>query len=150
MKKVLHVLATSSFSGAENVACDIILNLSNKYRLVYCSPRGNIEKKLKNKNIEYIPIKKLNLKEIKTVIKKYNPDIIHAHDYRTAFLCSLVKKRKKLIIHLHNNSPWLKKICINSFIFLYSAIKADSILIVSDSIKNEYGLFRDFSYLSLW
>lgn len=142
-KKVLHVLASNIFSGAENVACTIIENLNDDYELYYCCPRGIIENILKEKKINYISIAKLNINEIKKVIKTIKPDVIHAHDYKASFLCSLVNKNSYLIEHLHNNSPWLNKISIYSFVFLYSSFKAHKILTVSDSIANEY-IFSKF------
>ena len=136
--RVLHVLSSSRYSGAENVACTIIKNLSNEYELFYCSPKGKIELDLLKQHIQYVLIDKLDIHSIREVIEKVKPDIIHAHDHRAAFICALAKKKTKLIIHIHNNNPWLKKKCINSVIFLFSALRAKSVLVVSNSILEEY------------
>lgn len=140
--RILHVLSSNSFSGAENVASCIIENLNKEYDLSYCCPHGPIEKVLTEKNINYISISKVSLNEVKKVITMYNPDIIHAHDYTAGVICSLIKGKKKLYIHLHNNSPWIKKINIKSFAFLFMAIKANKILTVSDSIEKEFVFSR--------
>ncbi len=141
---ILHIVNSKIFSGLESVACDIITsNLSNKYRFIYVTQNGPIIEILKEKNIEYEIIDKLNCREIKRVLKKYNPSIIHAHDFTASVICSLVKEKKYLIEHLHNNCPWLKKINFYTLAFLYAGIRADKILTVSDSIEKEY-IFSKF------
>lgn len=137
-KKILHVLASNNYSGAENVICTIVENLKDEYDMAYCSPQGPIEEFLKEKNINYIPLEKLSYKEVKKAIEKYNPNIIHAHDFRASSICSFLKKEKYLITHIHNNSPWIKKLNFNSILFLYVGLKSNKILTVSDSIENEY------------
>lgn len=137
-KKVLFILATNKYSGAENVAITIINNMNDKYEFAYSSPDGEIKKQLTDNNIKFIPMKKLSLSEVKKVIKKYNPDIIHANDFRASFLSSLVKGNRKLVTHIHNNVPWLGKKGINSRIFLYTAKHSEKVLIVSESIRNEF------------
>lgn len=141
---IIHVVNSKIFSGLESVACDIITsNLKEKYRFVYVTQKGPIVETLTEKNIDYEIIKKLNIKEMKRVIKKYHPMIIHAHDFTASVVCSTVKRGIPLIEHLHNNSPWLKKISINSMAFLYAGLRADKILTVSESIENEY-IFSKF------
>ncbi len=136
---IIHVANSKIFSGLESVACDIITSdLSKKYRFIYVTQNGPIIDILKEKNIEYEIISKLNCKEIRRVLNKYNPSIIHAHDFTASVICALEKKKRYLIEHLHNNCPWLKKICINSIAFLYAGLKADKILTVSESIEKEY------------
>ena len=51
----MHLLATNSFSGAENVVCQIIDMYKNDKNLdmVYCSPNGKIKNKLVEKNIKF-------------------------------------------------------------------------------------------------
>ena len=53
---ILYLLASNSYSGAENVVCTIINNLDEKHNAYYCSPKGPIEKTLKEKNIKYIGV----------------------------------------------------------------------------------------------
>lgn len=139
--RVLHILNTSSYSGAENVAITIIKELEKdkNYEAYYVSPRGNIEKKLKEEGIKYIPINKLCVKELKSVIKEYKPDVIHAHDFRASIISSIATSRKiKVISHIHNNPTWIKHVNIYSLAFLMCSKKFETILLVSDSIKKEY------------
>lgn len=137
-KKVLHLLFSDSYSGAEKVVCTIIENMKNNYDMIYCSKKGPIEETLKKKNISYNLVNNFTYSEIKHIINDFNPDIIHAHDYRCAFYASLCKNNRKLIIHIHNNNPWLKTISIKSFVFLLSIIKSNNVLLVSQSILDEY------------
>ena len=102
-KKVLHLLFSNSYSGAENVACTIMDNTKDKYDVYYCSPIGPIEEILKERNNKYIPIKKFNIFEIKKIIKNNNFDIIHAHDYKASFIVSLINFKGKIISQLHCN-----------------------------------------------
>ncbi len=143
-KKVIHILNTNKYSGAENVAITIInnVNKNEKFKCLYMSPEGEISEVLKKNGIEYIPVKKISCREIRRICKKYNPDIIHAHDFRASIKCALFKKNNLLIFHIHNNPPWIKKININSFSFLLAGLKADKILTVSKAIGKEYIFFN--------
>ena len=142
-KKVFFIMSTDDFSGAEAVNFSIIDNLSDKYDFYWVSRKGNINNFLAEKNIKWIEINKLSVKEIKRIVKKYEPDILHATDYKASVICSLAGVKIPLIEHLHNNSSWLKKISINSFAFLYAGLRANKILTVSESIENEY-IFSKF------
>lgn len=137
--KILHILNTSSYSGAENVAITIIKELEKdkNYKAYYVCPRGNIEKKLVEEGIKYIPIKRLCKKELKRVIKEYRPDVIHAHDFRASVICSRLKSQV-IISHIHKNDPKMKSINMYSIIYLLSTFRYKRILVVSEIIKNEF------------
>ena len=98
------MLASNKFSGAENVVCTIINNTKEDYAMYYCSPKGPIENNLKEMNINYLPLEKLSVKEIKNIIKIIQPDVIHAHDNKATVLCSLFGKKYKVISHIHGNN----------------------------------------------
>ena len=49
--KVLHLLASNKYSGAENVVCQIINMFNGEVEMAYCSPIGEIENSLKDKEI---------------------------------------------------------------------------------------------------
>lgn len=138
--KIIHVLNTASYSGAENVVISIIneMNKNQENEIIYVSKNGNIKEYLKEYNINFEPIKKLSIKEMRRVIKKYNPDIIHAHDFTASVICALTCKKIKLISHIHNNSLWIRKINIKSVLYLLASKKFRKILLVSDSIVKEY------------
>lgn len=139
MKKVVvHVVNSTSFSGLESVACDIIEGTKEKYQGIYVTKSGAIIDVLKKKHIDYYIINKMSVKEIRKMCKKLQPDIIHAHDYHASCICSLANIKIPIISHLHNNSPWIKKIHPFSVLYLYCAKRFKKILTVSKSIEKEY------------
>lgn len=138
-RNVLHIVNSNKYSGLEKVACDIISNQNYEYNGIYVTQNGPIIDILKEKKINYEIIKKVNRNEIKRVIKKYVPDIIHAHDFTASVISASCKNNNiKLIEHLHNNCPWLKRPGLKSIAFLYAGLKADKILTVSNSIEKEF------------
>ena len=137
-KKILHILNTSSYSGAENVAISIIDNMKNDYESAYVSMDGPIRSVLNNKGITFLPISKMGIREIRRIIALYNPDIIHAHDFTASIISSLSTNRIPILSHIHNNSPWLKTYHPFSFAYLLAAMKCKKILGVSESVFSEY------------
>ena len=142
--KVLHILNTARFSGAENVVITMIRNYSNEVDAVYMSLDGIIRENLNEFGIKYYPVKKLSVSNIKKAIREIQPDIIHAHDFTASVLVSFIWTKKPVISHLHNNVPWLRKYCFNSFLFLTTCLKAKKILTVSESVMNEYVFGKKF------
>ena len=145
-KKVLHLLASNRYSGAENVVVTIINNCSDNYDMYYCSPDGPIRDILEKRNIKYIPLKRLSILELKKIIKKYNIDIIHAHDYKASFLS--VFSNTKIISQLHLNwdfsSSWnLYTIVYRLIMKRFSKIIVVSKEVMEDAIfsKNNYDKF---------
>ncbi len=135
-EKVLHLLPSNSFSGAENVACTIIEN-NTKYDMYYCCPRGPIEKILKDRKINYIPISKLSPHNVRKICSENHIDIIHAHDYKASFCAALSGFKGKIISQLHVNWEFSKK--WNLYTILYSLVmnRFDKIIAVSHEIVND-------------
>ena len=140
MKKlrVLHILNSKAYSGAENVVVSIITSLKTDYEFAYESPDGPIRETLKDKGIIFYPVKETSPIEIKRVIEAFHPDVIHAHDYTAGIAAVLTFTNIPIINHLHNNSPWLRKIGIKSIVYGICAYRVTKILTVSDSIMDEY------------
>ncbi len=138
MRKILHILNTSTFSGAENVVITIINNMKNEYLSAYVSYDGAIRNVLIDSDIEFIPIRNMSIREVRNVVNQYNPDIIHAHDYTASIVAAFSTYKIPVISHLHNNSPWIKKINLRSIAYLISTIRYSKILGVSESIFSEY------------
>lgn len=137
MKKVLHLLASNKYSGAENVVCTIIDNFKGEYDMAYCSPYGQIEEVLQSKNIKYYGMNRFNLNNLKKIIKEYNPDIIHAHDYKASVLTAFSGFKGKIISHLHINVKFAKSLNLKSFLYSMCVSKFDQIVGVSNSIFDE-------------
>ena len=144
--RIVHLLNTNSFSGAENVAIQIIENSDEQNEAYYCSPQGKIEEILKKRGVRYLPVKKLCVKEIRRIIGEIKPDVIHAHDFRAGLLAILAsKKRVPVVSHLHNNCPWLKKIGVKSLLFRYIAANCSVLLTVSKSVMDEFVFGKRFA-----
>lgn len=139
--KVLHLLSSNKYSGAENVVCQIIKMFGNDAEMVYCSPDGDIRKTLNDKNIKFIPLKELSKKELKKAVKDFNPDIIHAHDLKACLFASKIKN-VKLIAHMHVNHPKMKKFSLRSIIALNVLKKFNHIYWVSNSSYRDF-IFKD-------
>ena len=138
MLKVMHVLNTGKYSGAENVAITIINSMKNVAEATYVSLNGPIKEYLRENDINYFPIQKLTISRIKTAIKECQPDIIHAHDFTAGIICAASGTNIPIVNHIHNNSPWIKRYCLKSFLFAVSCFRYKRILTVSDSVMNEY------------
>lgn len=139
--KILFLLNSDRYSGAENVVITIIHELKksdSNYDVLYVSRDGAIRERLLKEDIEFRAISKMTISEIRRVITEYKPDIIHANDFTAAIVSSMTTRKIPIIAHLHNNSPWIKKYNLKSLVFLLSSINYRKILLVSSSIKDEY------------
>lgn len=145
--KILHILASNRFSGAENVVCQIIkmFNDDDNIEMAYCSPDGPIKDSLEHLGIKFLKINKLTKKELKKIINQYKPDIIHAHDMKASFLASLTCKKIPLVSHIHNNAFDSRGLSIKSIAYLIAAIKAKHIFWVSDSSYKGYFFHKFFN-----
>lgn len=142
MKKVLHVLASNKYSGAENVVCTIIDNFRDEYDMAYCSTIGSIKEVLQNRKIKYYGIKRLNVKNLKKIINSYNPDIIHAHDYTASVITVLTGFKGKILSHLHINAEFAKMWNIKSILYSLTINKYENIIGVSDAVYDE-AIFKE-------
>lgn len=144
--KVLHILTSNRFSGAENVVCQIIGMFKNEQdiEMAYCSPDGSIRAALEERDIRFLPIKKLNKKELKAVIREYQPDIVHAHDMRASFVAAKAVGKIPMISHVHVNAANARGITLKSLAFLFAAKKAKHIFWVSQSSYDGYSFHNLF------
>lgn len=137
-KKVLHILNTGSYSGAENVVITIINNTKSEIDSVYLSKDGSIRKILAENDIQFYPVEKLSFSELRRAVKAIKPDIIHAHDFTAGMMAAVSTRGISIINHLHNNSPWLQKIGLKSILYAMSSFRYKKILTVSDSVMDEF------------
>ena len=70
--KVMHLICTDVFSGAENVACQIINGFKDDsdYEMIYCSPKGSNVKNLEDRNIKHYAIKKFDYFSVKKAVEE--------------------------------------------------------------------------------
>ena len=144
--RVLHVLASNKYSGAENVACQISKALSGVCEFAYTSPNGQISTKLKDQNIKYYPLKKLNKRQLKRVIKEFNPTIVHAHDMKAIVISAFACKNTPIIAHIHCNHKDFKRVSLRSLLFKY-LIKTKKI---KHSIFVSNGCYNDYKYKNIF
>lgn len=137
-RKVLHILNTGSYSGAENVVISIISNMSENVDSVYLSKEGSIREILEDRNISFYPVNKLAIKELKKAVEEIKPDIIHAHDFTAGIMSAISIWKVPIINHLHNNSPWIKSVGVKSIVYAISTLRYARILSVSESVMNEF------------
>ena len=137
MKKIMHILNSSSYSGAEKVVITIIKNLSDGYEACYVSPDGTIAQQLKKNNITYYPLDKLSISNLSTTIKDFKPDIIHAHDCRASVYSCLASFGIPILSHLHNNDPRAKSWNSYSLLYTMASWRLKKILLVSNSVLTE-------------
>lgn len=141
--KVLHMLQSNRFSGAENVVCQIISMCRNSnIEFIYSSQDGQIRDVLKEKNIEFYPIEKMSVNEFKKVIKLVKPDVIHAHDMGASFFAALSCGEIPLISHVHNNNFNSRRLSLKSLLYYIAAKKATHIFWVSQSSFDGYVLHK--------
>ncbi len=146
--KVLHVLNSRIYSGAEKVVCQIIHSFSDdpNVQMVYCSPDSDIVRQmLCEQSVIFLPVSKLTPRKLKRIIEQEKPDLIHAHDMRASFVASLCCGGIPLISHIHNNAYDARGISPKSIAYLLAGFKAKHIFWVSNSSYEGYAFHKLFA-----
>lgn len=138
--RILHVLASNSYSGAENVVCQIIhmFREDTGVEMCYCSPDGPVRQALADRGVTFAPMKQLSVSELKRVIRQWEPTVIHAHDMRAAFITWLSCGRIPFVAHIHNNNFDSRRITPKALLFRLAAGSAKHIFWVSPSAMKSY------------
>lgn len=143
--KILHMLQSDRFSGAENVVCQIISMCKSKdMEFVYSSQDGQIREALEERGIEFHPVKKVSVSEFRRVIKEVKPDIVHAHDMGASFFAALACGKTPLVSHIHNNAYNSRGVSVKSILYFLAAKKAKHIVWVSQSSFDGYAFHKSF------
>ena len=139
--RVMHLISTDVFSGAENVACQII-NLfkdNQEYIMTYCTIIGKNKEALECRGINTTELDRFNLKSIKKACSSFKPNIIHAHDPKATIAAVLTNKKQNIISHIHSNHRYMRKITLKSLIYhFYIEKHITGIIWVSNSARDEY------------
>lgn len=144
--KVLHVLNSRIYSGAEKVVCQIIHMFDREVEMVYCSPYSEIvESMLQQEKVTYLPVENLVPGQLSRIIREQKPDIIHAHDMRASFVSSLCCGNIPVISHIHNNAYDSRGLSVKSIAYLLAGFKAKHILWVSRSSYEGYFFHKLFA-----
>lgn len=138
--KVLHLISTDIFSGAENVACQIIkqFETDDKYDMVYCSKIGSNKDRLDSLKIKTLPIKNFDYWSVKKAINQYKPDIIHGHDIKASIIASMFSNKAKIVSHIHANHENMRKFNIKTFLYSLTIKKYSKIIWVSQSALDSF------------
>lgn len=139
--RILHLLKSNKFSGAENVVLTI-MQLFPEYEMIYASPAGPIKEIVKSHGYAFYPLDGTNITSVRKAIKDISPDIVHAHDFSMSTSAAWAAGNIPVIAHLHSNPPWLKKINPKSLAFAFSLPLIKEVVSVSDTVQKDY-LFRE-------
>lgn len=129
--KVLHVLKSSTYSGAENVVITIIRNLPGNYESAYAASDGEIRFVLEKEKIKNYLFDNFTLSNLIKVVKDFDPDIIHAHDFSATVACANLRGRFRIISHLHYDPPWVKTWNLRTMVYVLSTRRISKVLSVS-------------------
>lgn len=147
MRRILHITMSDTFSGAENVACQIISMFRNDSdtEMLYCGVEGpKIRNALQERNIKFVPIKERSPREVARVIRETKPTIIHAHDMKASFYVALTCGKTPFVSHVHNNNVDSRGLSVKSILYYYAAGKAKHIFWVSKSAYEGYAFHEKF------
>ena len=150
--KVMHVLNSRIYSGAEKVVCQIIKDFerSGDGEMVYCSPESDIvDKMLAEQGVTYLKVDSLTPGNLKRVIDREKPDLIHAHDMRAGLVSALCCGKIPLVSHIHNNAYDARGLSLKSIGYLIAGYKAKKIIWVSNSSYEGYLFHKLFAKKSL-
>lgn len=135
--RILHLLKSDKFSGAENVVLTI-MNLFPEEEMIYASPDGPIRKVVEEAGHRFYALKSSKIGSVKKAIAELKPDSIHAHDFSMATNAAWAADKTPVIAHLHNNPPWLGKIHPKSVMFALALPRIQQVISVSESVQKEY------------
>lgn len=146
--KVMHVLNSRIYSGAEKVVCQIIKSFRDVegMEMIYCSPYSdNVRQMLEEQNVAYFPVETMSTKELGRVIAQQKPDLIHAHDMRASFFSALCCGKIPMISHIHNNAYDARGLSSKTVAYLLAGFKARHIFWVSNSSYEGYAFHKLFA-----
>ena len=149
--KVIHVLNSREYTGAEKVVCQIIRSFRDVpgMEMVYCSPESsNVRQMLDIQQVPFVPVSSLTPGELKRVLREQKPDIIHAHDMRASFVSALCCGSIPVISHIHNNAYDARGISLKSIAYILVGLRARHIFWVSNSSYEGYAFHSLFAQKS--
>lgn len=138
--KILHLLKSNKYSGAENVVLTI-MDVCSDMDVIYASPNGPIREVVESRGHKFYPLNAPSIREVKKAVSELQPDIIHAHDFTMASTAAWAAGNIPVVAHLHNNPPWIKKICPKSVVFAFALPRIQQVISVSKAVEEEY-IFR--------
>lgn len=129
--KVMHVLKSSVYSGAENVVITIMQQLKDSFEFLYVATDGPVRSILEEREVPFQLVDRFDRGHLKKIAGSFRPDIIHAHDFSATVLCAALPGRFRLISHLHYDPPWAKKWNLKTILYLMCCGKIEKVITVS-------------------
>lgn len=141
-RRVLHLLSTNQFYGAEHVACRLIrlFDESEAVEAAYASPDGPIADALAAQGVCFVPMKRLLPGALRRAIKSFHPDVIHAHDVKATMLASFFARKARLVSTLHVNHPNMRRFSCKAWLYALAVRRADRVFFVSRDTMDAYAL----------
>lgn len=130
--KVMHVLKSSVYSGAENVVITIMEHLKDDFEFLYIATDGLVREALEARKVPFQLMEQFNRAQLRQLVEAFQPDIIHAHDFSATVLCALLPGRFRLISHLHYDPPWVKGWNMKTITYRICCGRIERVLTVSD------------------
>ena len=137
-RKILHFLPRNTFSGAENVVCQIIHLFRGEVDMYYCCPDGPIRQALEERNIPFLPMERFDVAQVRRLIRREKPDLVQAHDMLSSVVCAAACGKTPLVCHIHNNNFNSRKLNPKTLLFYPAAKKAKHIFWVSPSAMDSF------------
>ncbi|GAB2465112.1 glycosyltransferase [Xylanimonas ulmi] len=108
-RRVLHLLGTNQFSGAENVIVTMMEQFrGSEVEMVYCSPDGPIREVLTSRGLAFLPLAGLTPHQVRSVLRAHRFDVVHAHDFKASMVAVLAGFAGEIIAHIHSNPRFVK------------------------------------------
>lgn len=109
MIKIIQLDCYSGLGGGQRIMFELVNSLRTQFRFIIVAPIGTFLKKYSQLGFLFKGLKKASLldttKQVRKIIDKVKPDIVHAHGTRAAFLARLavlrLKNKPKIIYTLH-------------------------------------------------
>jgi len=139
--KVIQVLNTWEYFGAENVAIGICEGLKERgVEVAYASRIGSVGDVVEQHGIRYIGLKDVSVKEMRRMIVREKADVVHAHDMFASVVCAIatIGTKCRLVTMLHNNGFENRRISVKSVAYLTAMMRAKRAFFVSKSTYEGY------------
>lgn len=114
-----------------------IKRIDPTYNAIYVSRDGRIRKDLACEDIKGVFVQNLDCREVRWLVKKYRPDIIHAHGYTASVICALSMVKVPIISHLHGNPPWIRQLTLRIILYGLCSKRFKCIIAVSAAVLRE-------------